>query len=123
MSNSAEKIRLGHLFCCRNSGCPKPGGLTTERELHIHYGKSLHCGAHVAACQAYNRRNNIVRSHPSPTQPWDIANNDDTTSVACVANYSAPTSNNTLIKPIPLKKQTNLELISTQQNNLPRLNS
>jgi hypothetical protein len=92
--------------CCCNSQCPKPGGFTTGRGLHIHHGKSLHCGAHdAAACQAYIRCNNIVRSHPSPsqpnhgtfpTQPWDIANDDDT-SVACVTHSSSvPTSNNTV---------------------------
>jgi hypothetical protein len=95
MSNSTKKTRLEHLFRCRNSLCPKPGGFTTERGLRIHYGKSLHCGAHTIACQAYSRRNNIVRPHPSPNQPWDFAN-DDETSVARVAHSSVLTFNNTV---------------------------
>jgi hypothetical protein len=95
MLNSAKKTRLEHLFRYRNSQCPKPGGFTTERGLCIHYGNSLHCGAHAAACQAYSRRNNIVRPHPSPNQPWDFAN-DDETSVARVAHSSVPTFNNTV---------------------------
>ncbi len=72
MSNPSKKPRLEHLFRCRNSHCPKPGGFTTEKGLRIHYGKSPHCGAHAAACQAYIRRNNIIRPHPSPNQPWDF---------------------------------------------------
>jgi hypothetical protein len=94
MSKSANKNRLEHLFCCRNSLCPKPGGFTTERGLCIHYGKSLHCGAHAAACQANIRHNNNVRSQPSPNQPLDIANNYET-SVARVAHSSVPTLDNT----------------------------
>ncbi len=93
MSNLAKKPRLQHLFRCRNSRCPKPGGFTTERGLRIHYGKSLHCGAHAAACQAYIKRNNIVRPHPSPNQPWDFGN-DDATSGARIANsWVFPTFN------------------------------
>jgi hypothetical protein len=76
MSNPSKKPRLEHFFRCRNSHCPKPGGFTTEKGIHIHYGKSPHCGAHAAACQAYIRRNSIVRSPSSPSQPLDIANND-----------------------------------------------
>jgi hypothetical protein len=94
MSNLAKKNLLQHLFCCRNSRCPKPGGFTTERGLRIHYGKSLHCGAHAAACQAYIKRSNIVQPHPSPNQPWDFGN-DDATSVARIANSRVlPTFNN-----------------------------
>jgi hypothetical protein len=88
MSNLAKTPRLEHLFCCRNSRSPKPGGFTTERGLHIHYSKSLHCGAHAAACQAYIKRNNIGRPNPSPNQPWDFGN-DDATSVARIANSQA----------------------------------
>jgi hypothetical protein len=61
MSNLAKNPRIEHHFHCRNSQCPKPGGFTTERGLRIHYGKSLHCGAHAAACKAFVRRNNIGR--------------------------------------------------------------
>jgi hypothetical protein len=69
-------------------------GFPTEKGLRIHYGKSLHCGAHAAACQAYMKRNNIVRPHSSPNQPWDFGN-DDATSVACFANSRVlPTFNN-----------------------------
>jgi hypothetical protein len=94
MSNLAKKTRLQHLFCCRNSRCPKPVGFTTERGLRIHYGNSLHCGAHAGACQAYIKRNNIVQPHPSPNQPWDFGN-DDATSVAHIANSRVlPTFNN-----------------------------
>jgi hypothetical protein len=94
MSNLAKTPRLKHLFRCCNSPCPKPGGFTTERGLHIHYGKSLQCGAHAAACQAYIKRNNIVQPHPSPDQPWDFGN-DDATSVARIANsWVLPTFNN-----------------------------
>jgi hypothetical protein len=95
MSNLAKKTHLEHLFCCRNSRCPKPGGFTTERGLRIYYGKSLHCGAHALACQAYIRRNNIVRPHPSQNQPWDFGN-DDETGVAHVAHSSVATFNNTV---------------------------
>ncbi len=101
MSNPSKKPRLEHLFRCRNSHCPKPGGFTTEKGLRIHYGKSPHCGAHAAACQAYIRRNSILRSPPSPSQPWDIAN-DDESSVASVANSSVPPSNT------PVEEQTAL---------------
>ena len=94
MSNLAKKNRIEHHFRCRNSQCPKPGGFTTERGLRIHYGKSLHCGAHAAACQAFIRRNSIRQPLSCPNDPWDFAN-DDETSVACVAHpTSVPTSHN-----------------------------
>jgi hypothetical protein len=95
VSNSAKTNRLEHLFRCRNSRCPKLGGFTTERGLCIHYGKSLHCGAHALACQAYIRRNNIVRPHSSQNQPWDFGK-DYETSVAHDAHSSVPTFNNTV---------------------------
>jgi hypothetical protein len=69
--------------------------ITTKRGLRIHYGKSLHCGAHAAACQAYIRRYNIARPHSFLNEPWDFAN-DDETSVACVARPSLPPLNNTV---------------------------
>jgi hypothetical protein len=37
-----------------------------------------------------------------PSQPWDIDNDD--TSVACVANLSVPTSNNTVVKATHIAK-------------------
>jgi hypothetical protein len=111
MSNLSKKPPLEHLFPCRNSQCPKPGGFTTERGLHIHYGKSLHYGAHAAACQAYIRPNNIIHSHPSPSRPWDIADDNDT-SVACVAHSSVPTSNNIV------DEETDVDKVdSTQKTN------
>jgi hypothetical protein len=108
MSNPSKKPRLEHFFHCRNSHCPKPGGFTTEKGLHIHYGKSPHCGAHAAACQAYIRRNSIVRSPSSPSQPWDIANNDDS-SFDRVANSSVPPSNT------PVVEQTGLVQVESSQ--------
>ena len=72
MSNLAKKTQIEHHFRCRNSQCPKPGGFTTERGLRIHYGKSLHCGAHAAACQAFIRRNSIGQPLSSPNDPWDF---------------------------------------------------
>jgi hypothetical protein len=70
---------------------------TTEKGLHIHYGKSPHCGAHAAACQAYIRCNSIVRSPSSPSQPWDIANGNDS-SVDFVANSTVPPSNTPVVE-------------------------
>ena len=89
-----QKKGSEHHFRCRNSQCPKPGGFTTERGLHIHYGKSLHCGAHAAACQAFIRCNSIRQPPSCPNDPWDFANNDET-SVACVVHpTSVPTLHN-----------------------------
>jgi hypothetical protein len=90
-----RNLALNIFFCC-NSSCLKPGRFTTERGLHIHYGKSLHCGAHAAACQAYIRHNNTIPSQPSLSQPWDIA--DDETSVALVAISSVPPSNSKVVE-------------------------
>ena len=108
MLNLAKKKRLEHLFRCRNSRCPKPGGFTTERGLRIHYGKSLPCGAHALACQAYIRRNNIVQPHPSHNQPWDFGN-DDGTSVAHVAHSSVPTFNSTVDEERDIDKDDSTE--------------
>jgi hypothetical protein len=108
MSNPSKKPRLEHFFRCRNSHCPKPGGFTTEKGLNIHYVESPHCGAHAAACQAYIRRNSIVRSPSSPSQPWDIANDDDS-SVARVADSSVPPSNT------PVVEQTGLVQVESSQ--------
>jgi hypothetical protein len=108
MSNPFKKPRLEHFFCCRNSHCPKPGGFTTEKGLHIHYGKSPHCGTHAAACQAYIRRNSIVRSPSFPSQPWDPAKDDDS-SVDRVANSSVPPSNTLVVE------QTGLVQVESSQ--------
>jgi hypothetical protein len=109
MSNTAKKPCLEHLFHCRNSWCPKPGGFTTERGLHIHY-MSLHCGAHAVACLAYIKCNNTVCSQPSLSQPWDIAGDD--TSVALVAISSVPTPNNTVVE----KKDVDKDVSSHKTN-------
>jgi hypothetical protein len=106
--NPSKKPRLEHFFRCRNSHCPKPGGFTTEKGLHIHYGKSPHCGAHAAACQAYIRCYSIVRSPCSPSQPWNITNDNDS-SVDRVANCSVPPSNT------PVVEQTGLVQVESSQ--------
>jgi hypothetical protein len=84
------------------TNCPKPGGFTSKRGLHIQYSKSLYCVAHPATCQAYIRCNNILCSPLSPSQTWDI-NNDDI-SVAPVANLSVPTSNNRVVEDTDVDK-------------------
>jgi hypothetical protein len=102
MSNLAKKPCLEDVFQCCNSSCPKPGGFTTEKGLHINYGKSLHCGAHTAACQAYIRRNFTIHSQPSLSQPWDLADNE--TSAALVAIYNVPPFNNTVVEETDVAK-------------------
>ena len=85
MSNPSKKPRLEHLFRCRNSHCPKPGGLLWQVS-------SLWC---TCSCVS------SLCSPPSSSQPWDIAN-DDESSVASVANSSVPPSNT------PVEEQTAL---------------
>lgn len=45
-----QKPHLEHLFWCCKMQCPNPGGFTSEQELHIHNGKSLHCPVHADLC-------------------------------------------------------------------------
>jgi hypothetical protein len=76
--------------------CSKPSGFTNEQGLHIHYGKSLHCAAHVAACQTYLQYNTAAHPTPFLSQPWDI--DDEDMSIACVANMSVATPINSVLK-------------------------
>ena len=61
------------------------------RTSHSLYGKSVHCAAHVAACQELIQRN--IQAHPpsSASEPWDV--DDEDTSVVCLDNSCLPTAN------------------------------
>ena len=96
MSNPAKKTRLEHQFQCLNTHCPKPGGFNSKRGLHIHYGKSVHCAAHAAACQDLIQQNIQARPPLSASQTWDV-DDEDTTSFVCLDNSSPPTANDSVI--------------------------
>jgi hypothetical protein len=93
MSNLEKKTRLEHLFRCCNSLCPNLVGLLLREDSTFTMASPFIVVHIAAACQAYIRPIVIVRYHPSPTQPREIANNDGT-SVAPVAHslvFSLPT--------------------------------
>ncbi len=95
MSNPAKKPRLEYPFRCLNTHCPKPGGFNSKRGLHIHYGKSVHCAAHAAACRDINQRNSQARPPTSVSEPWDV--DDADTSVVCFDNSSLPTVDSSVV--------------------------
>jgi hypothetical protein len=58
---------------------------------------SSQCAVHEAACQACLQGNIITWPSPFLSQSWDI-DDKDTTSIACVANLSVATANNSVFE-------------------------
>jgi hypothetical protein len=88
LAAAAKKPCLKHSCRCRNIL------VLPVREDFKFNSKSLH--------QALLKHNNMVHPSSSLLQLWDIDDDDDDASIACVANLNTPTANNTVLETFPL---------------------
>ena len=65
------------------------------RTSHSLYGKSVHCAAHVAACQELIKRS--IQAHPpsSASELWDV--DDEDTIFVCLESDSRQTTGHQII--------------------------